>query len=98
MNITLDNLLRFVTQAVDAGVQQYIKSTEPAQDKIKQADAKRYIAKLGYQPSMLNKWVDANLLTPVKTGEAQNSAVWYSLADIKNVISTLKLKTICNEN
>lgn len=90
--------MQFVSTAVDAGVQAYIKSVEPSQDRIKQADAKRYIAKLGFQPVMLIKWADAHLLTPVKVGEAQNSAVWYSLAEIKNVITSIQLKKICNED
>lgn len=90
--------MQFVSTAVDAGVQAYIKSVEPSQDRIKQADAKRYIAKLGFQPVMLSKWADAHLLTPVKVGEAQNSAVWYSLAEIKNVITSIQLKKICNED
>ena len=90
--------MQFVSTAVDAGVQAYIKSVEPSQDRIKQADAKRYIAKLGFQPVMLSKWADAHLLTPIKVGEAQNSAVWYSLAEIKNVITSIQLKKICNED
>ena len=98
MNISLQDLMQFVSKAVDAGVQAYIKSVEPSQDRIKQADAKRYIAKLGFQPVMLSKWADAHLLTPVKVGEAQNSAVWYSLAEIKNVITSIQLKKICNED
>ena len=98
MNISLQALMQFVSTAVDAGVQAYIKSVEPSQDRIKQADAKRYIAKLGFQPVMLSKWADAHLLTPVKVGEAQNSAVWYSLAEIKNVITSIQLKKICNED
>ena len=97
MDIELKDLLAFVTQAVDAGVQSYIKSVEPSSDRIRQAEAKRYIAKMGYQPVMLRKWSDAHLLTPVKVGEAQNASVFYSLAEIKAVISSVKLKTLCNQ-
>lgn len=97
MNITLDELYDFIERAVDAGIQGYLKRIEPASDRIKQADAKRYIARCGYQPVMLQKWVNARLLTPVKIGEKKNSAVWYSLADIKKVICTVKLKSISNE-
>ena len=98
MNISLQDLLTFVTQAVDAGIQSYIKTNTPTADRIKQAEAKRYIQKLGFQPVMLTKWCNANLLTPVKVGEAKNAAVWYSLAEIKNLISSIKLKEMCNEN
>lgn len=96
MNIELKDLLAFVTQAVDAGVQTYIRSIEPASDRINQADAKKYVKKMGFQPVMLRKWSDARLLTPVKIGERQNSPVLYSLAEIKTVISSLKLKSMCN--
>lgn len=96
MNIELGELLSLMTEAVDAGVQTYIKSTEPTSDYIKQSEAKRYIAKLGYKPVMLQRWVDARLLTPVKTGERQNATVLYSMSDIKTLISTLRLKNITN--
>ena len=96
MEITLQQLLDWTRQVVEAGVQTYIKHTEPFSDRIKQADAKRYIARMGYQPVMLRKWVDAGLITKVKTSEKQNAAAWYSLADIKNLISSLKLKELCN--
>lgn len=98
MNIPLEELHAFVAQAVDAGVQAYIRNVEPTADRIKQADAKRYISRLGFQPAMLRKWVDARMLTPIKVGERQNSAVWYSLADIKKVICAIRLKRINNEN
>lgn len=98
MNISLDSLHDFVAQAVDAGIQGYLRKLEPKSDRIKQADAKRYIKRYGFQPSMLRKWVAARLLTPIKVGEKQNSAVWYSLADIKKVICAVNLKRINNEN
>ena len=97
MNIELRELLSLMTEAVDAGVQSYIKSIEPTADYIKQGEAKRFIAKLGYKPAMLQRWVRDRLLTPVKTGEAQNAVVLYSLSDIKTLISTLRLKDITNK-
>jgi len=98
MNIELKELLSLMTEAVDAGVQSYIKSIEPTSDFIKQSEAKRYIAKLGYKPAMLQHWVNKHLLTPVKTGEAQNAVVLYSLSDIKTLLSTLRLKDITNRS
>ncbi len=96
MNIEMKDLLSFVSLAVDAGVQRYMKSVEPSQDRIKQSEAKRFVAKLGYQPVMIRKWSDAHLLTPIKTGDRQNSSVFYSLSEIKALISSLKLKDITN--
>ncbi len=92
MQIELRDLLALLTDAVDAGVQKYVQSIDPHADMIKQAEAKRYITRLGYKSVMLQKWTDSHLLTPIKTGDAQNAAVWYSLAEIKSVISSLRLK------
>lgn len=97
MNIELKELLSLMTEAVDAGVQSYIKSIEPTADFIKQREAKRYIAKLGYKPAMLQQWVNGGLLTPVKTGDSQSSPVIYSLTEIKTLISSLRLKSITNK-
>lgn len=96
MNIELKDLLSLLSEAVDAGVQSYLRSIDPAADYIKQAEAKRYIARLGYRPAMLQKWVNKRLITPVKTGDAQNAVVLYSLSDLKTLISSLKLKCITN--
>lgn len=94
MDIELKDLLGLISEAVDAGVQKYVKSIDPAADYIKQSEAKRYISRLGYKPAMLQRWADAHLLTPVKTGDAQNSSVLYSLSEIKAVISSLRLHGI----
>ena len=97
MEIALKDLMSLMEQAVSAGVQKYVKSIEPAADYVKQAEAKRYISRLGYKPAMLQHWVNARLLTPVKTGEAQNAVVLYSLSDLQNLISSLQLKGITNK-
>ncbi len=96
MEISLQQLFDWTKQAVDAGVQSYIRHADPLSDRIRQADAKRYIARYGYRPAMLRKWVDAGLLTRTKSGGRQNAAAWYSLSDIKSLISSMKLKEMCN--
>ena len=98
MNIELKDLLSLVTDAVDAGVQQYVRSCDPGADFIKQGEAKRYLQKLGFKAAMLQRWVDGGLLTPVKTGNAQNASVLYSLADIKALVSSIRLKDMTNKS
>ena len=98
MEIELKDLLGLVTDAVDAGVQKYVKSCDPQADHIKQGEAKRYLQRLGFKAAMLQRWVDGGLLTPVKTGDAQNASVIYSLADIKTLVSSIRLKTITNKS
>jgi hypothetical protein len=96
IELTLQQLFDWTKLAVDAGVQSYIKTIEPASDRIKQAEAKRYIANLGYSPTMLHKWVEAGLLSRVKSCDKQNASAWYSLAEIKNLLGSIKLKELCN--
>lgn len=96
MNIELKDLLSLVTDAVDAGVQKYVRSCDPSADYIKQGEAKRYLQKLGFKAAMLQRWVDGGLLTPVKTSDAQNASVLYSMADIKALISSIRLKGMTN--
>lgn len=98
MEIELKDLLALMTDAVDAGVQQYMRSCDPDADFIKQGEAKRYLQRLGFKAAMLQRWVDGGLLTPVKTGDAQNASVIYSLADIKALVSSVRLKTITNKS
>ena len=98
MEIELKDLLGLVTDAVDAGVQKYVRSCDPNADYIKQGEAKRYLQRLGFKAAMLQRWVDGGLLTPVKTGDAQNASVIYSLADIKTLVSSIRLKGMTNKS
>ena len=90
MEITLNQLRNIISASADIGVQRYIKTRDPEDDRIKQEDAKRYLEKMGYQPIMLKRWRKDNLLVPVKMGDSRNSAVWYSLTEIKELIFSLQ--------
>ena len=94
MEITLNQLRNIISASADIGVQRYIKTRDPENDRIKQEDAKRYLEKMGYQPIMLKKWRKDNLLVPVKMGDSRNSAVWYSLTEIKELIFTLQTHSL----
>ncbi len=90
MEITLTDLRKIIETAVEVGVESYMRAREPETDLLKQADAKRYLLKVGIEPVMLKKWVELSYLNPIKTGESQNAPVLYSLAEIKKVIFTLQ--------
>ena len=94
MEITIEDLRRIIASSVDVGVQNYIKTKEPENDRMKQSEAQRYIQKLGYQPVMLTKWVHEDMLRPIKTGKSRNSPVVYSLAEIKELIFSLQAHRI----
>lgn len=90
MEISLSDLKRIITTAAELGVENYMKARGPESDIMKQADAKRYLSKLGIQPYMLHKWAEQKLITPIKTGDSQNAPVLYSLVEIKQLIFSLQ--------
>ena len=90
MRISLNELRNIISTSADLGVQRYLRTLDPEKDRIKQEEAKRYLEKMGYQPIMLKKWRKDNLLVPVKMGDSRNSAVWYSLTEIKELIFSLQ--------
>lgn len=96
--ISLFKLQQLISQAVDAGIQSYARELTPDADRIKKADAKRLVARYGFQPIMIDKWTKANLIHSSKSGEAQNAACWYSVAEIKQAIATMKLRDACDES
>lgn len=96
MRMSLEELMHYTTLAIDAGVQSYMRGQEPTTDRIKLSDAKRYIRRMGKPVSLLDAWERNGLIRSEKTGEAKNAAVWYSLTDIKTLLASTELKTICN--
>ncbi len=91
MELSLVDLRKIITSAAEIGVENYMKAREPETDMLKQADAKRYLLKVGIEPKTLKKWVDKSMLTPIKTGKSQNAPVLYSLAEIKELILSLEI-------
>lgn len=92
MNISLEQLMSYTTQAVEAGIHGYIQNLNPRKDKIKQSDAKRLLESKGISQTKLKEWVDLQLLNPQKTSSSRNAAVWYSIAEIEKVICSVQLK------
>lgn len=96
MEIKMTDLLEWTSQAIDVGMQMHVKSYAPDDDKIKTSEAERYLRRLGFQTVILQKWVDAGLLTGHKNGKSPNSPVWFSFADLKKIALTARLKDMCN--
>ena len=95
VTVSLQDLQRLMSGAVDAGIQAYVRTSEPDTDNIKLSEAKRYIKARGYKAIMLRKWTEHDLLHPHKTGD-NNCAVIFSLAEIKQLLVSLELKELCN--
>lgn len=97
IKVSLQDLQQLISYAVDAGIQKYEQGRNPQGDRIRKGEAEKFVMRCGFQPVMLQKWTDARLLTSVKAGERQNAPTFYSLAEIKGVIASIKLKSMCNQ-
>lgn len=83
----LDNI---VQQAMYLGQVQYMTMIEPERDKIKQREARRYLKRRGYEPRLLDEWIQQKLINRRKCGEG-NCAVYYSLREIQRQITVTEM-------
>ena len=92
MRVTMEReaLDRIVQQAMFLGQVQYMTMIEPETDKMKQREAKRYLARRGLDPKVLDEWVKARLICRRKDGEG-NSPVYYSLKEIQRQITVTEM-------
>ena len=81
---------RIVQQAMFLGQVQYMTMIEPKSDRIKQREARRYLERRGYDPKVLDEWVQARLISRRKDGEG-NTPVYYSLKEIQRQITVTEM-------
>ena len=94
--VTLQDLQQLITNAVDAGIQSYVKERNPKGDRVNKSTAQRYLKRQGLSGSLLDKWEDAGLISSYRTSDSRNASRYYSLADIKKLLTTVRLKETCN--
>lgn len=82
--------LKMISDAVDMGIQQYMKTMEPASDLIKKTEAKRLVRSMGFRLRDLEEWTDKGLLQCTKTEGAKNTAVWYSISELKRIAFAIR--------
>lgn len=98
LHLTVKQLQDIISQAVSQGLQMYEKSLDPLSDRLTKAEARKYIVRMGYSVALMKRWEDKGLLRGTKSGDSYNSPVYYSLSDIKGLISAVKAKEILLEN
>ena len=86
--MNLHDLQEVLTRVSMNAIARYEAVRKPKSDRMKQGEAKRYIAERGFKPSMLKVWVEKGLIVAEKPCDTQNGAVWYSRAEIENVITS----------
>ena len=94
MIISLQELQGLIQQAVQLGIMSYKRENEPKQDVLSQRKAMQYVATLGYRPSILKTWEREGLIHGRRLGENDNSPIYYSRAEIKEVTMSIGIKRI----
>ena len=92
LTLRIDEVRDLVRGAVEAGVQSYLRYREPDKDRLSHQAALRYVRQCGFRPRDLDRWLEAGLITRVKSGESKTCTQWYSLAELKETVLTLKVQ------
>ena len=93
VEVELSTLQNIVEQAAYQSQIQYRRLVTPDHDKLKQREAKRYLQQLGYEPKILDEWVQCGFVHKHKDGQ-RNSAVYYSLREIQRQLTAIKKRVI----
>ena len=91
VEVEMSALQNIVQQSVFLGQLQYRNMVAPEHDKVKQREAKRYLQQLGYEPKLLDEWVQCGFVRKHKDGQ-RNSAVYYSLREIQRQLTAIEKK------
>ena len=94
MELTLDDIISVVKNAVQAGYMQAVKAYEPTSDLIKQTQINAYLKLNNINKKKFNALVEGGYILPRHKGKAQNSAIVYSKKEIQQALLSLKLGEI----
>ena len=92
IEMSRDALDKIVENAMFLGQVQYMTMIAPERDTMKQREAKRYLQRRGYEPKVLDEWVDLGMIHRRKSCDSPNSPVLYSLKEIQRQITVTEMK------
>ena len=90
--ISREAVNKMIEHAVFLGQIEYMTMITPEEDRIRKAEAVRYLKRRGYSPKVLDDWVQMKFIHRRKYGE-KNSPVYYSLKEIqRQILATETMK------
>lgn len=75
-----EDFSRMITDAYQVGFAEAVRMYEPVQDLIRAKDAKRWLRMMNASDKVLRE------VSPKRVGEAKNSPLYYSKAEIKKAL------------
>lgn len=89
--VDIEELQELLSRVAEMAVATYIREQAPAKDRISQREAYRLFGEV-----RLKRWVDQCLITPVREGDARNAKRFYSMAELKTLEASEKMKPMIN--
>lgn len=92
ITLTTEQLSNLLKNAVQTGVAQYIRETEPSRDMLSQREAYKLFGE-----ARVKRWVVVGHITPRRAGGARNSKLCYSYAELLLADKTERSNPIVNK-
>lgn len=87
----LREMCDIMSQYVELGFMQAVKAYEPTQDELRQSELKGWMKMNRVDARKMKAWIEQGLVRPYRKGEAQNSPLYYSKAEIKEAMANTGL-------
>lgn len=87
MNLDFNDFRRAIEDFVQVGYMQAIKTYEPAQDRVRQSEIKKWLKLNLIDSKTFDKMIKAGVIRPFRIGRSLNSPLYFSKAEIKKAIA-----------
>lgn len=89
--MTTDQISAFIADSIQIGYMTAVKAYEPTADELKQSDLKKWCQATFTDYKKLRRLIKAEIIKPHRKGDAKNSPLFFSKAEIKQAIITNRL-------
>jgi len=86
----LEEFIPIAEKSYEIGFMEAVKSYEPAQDRIRATELKKWLKMVHLSANDVERYVRAGLIKPFQLGESRNSPIYYSKSEIKKAFLTCR--------
>lgn len=87
-------LYSMVGDFVQVGFMEAVRAYEPAQDRIRGSEVRRWLKMMRVDVKRFNALVKSGEIKPFRTGTGKNSPLYYSKKEIKQAVTAAKMSSI----
>lgn len=89
--VDIEELQELLSRVAELAVATYIREQAPAKDRISQNKAYKMFGE-----SRVKGWVERGQILPIRDGHARTSTRYYSMADLKTLEASEKMRPMIN--